>query len=120
MLIEKQRLNEQAFKDFFSKLNWKRYPRQLSAKVKEYFYLGTYEDESVIIKVKVRPTLRMEINESFKGFDRDGQKVRKGYKGKTYSFGTTVEVLVDKKFMNKIKSVAKTPKDMGIQRFSWD
>jgi len=120
LLIDKEgNLDFDYFKKIHKELVWKKVPRELSKKVKEYFYTGEYEDSKRIIKVSIRPTKYMKIQETFKGRKPDGSAPNKLYKGPLVNWGSTVEVLIDDSVLNEIKKLAKTPNITGVQKVTW-
>jgi len=119
MLIEKEQLNVQEFKEFFPKLSWTRVPRKLGLNHKDYFYIGLYEDEKVIVKASIRPSLRMQVFESFKGRTLEGAVPPEGYKGRLCEWGGSVIVKVDEKFFEKVKEVSKEFTPTKTQMVSW-
>lgn len=119
MLIEKEQLNIEEFKKFFNKMEWIRYPRKLGVNHVDYFYVGIYEDSGIIVKASIRPSLRMQLFESFKGRTLDGEIPAPDYKGKTCEWGSSVTVNVDGSFFEKVKSVSKEPTPTKTQTLSW-
>lgn len=119
LLIEDGQLNFQQFKKIHKRLEWKKVPRELNQKVKDYFYIGTYEDENILVKVSIRPTKYMKVEETFKGRKLDGSVPNKIFKGQTCNWGSTVEVLIDDSVLDEIKKLAKTPKGDATQKVTW-
>jgi len=120
MLIKNGNLDIKEFKDFFDKIEWIKAPRNLSTKIKEFFYLATYEDDNKVIKISIRPSMRMKISESFKNKLVDGSDPKnKEDKNAKYEFGTTIEVLIDNELLDRIKKKAQPPKENSIQKVIW-
>lgn len=119
-IIIDNKLDLKKFKEIYTALEWTRVPRKLSANHSSYFYIGKYEDNDILVKVQIRPSMRMKVQESYKHCDIKGNKIDKNlYKGDTYTFGSTVEVIVDNIFLDKIKEVAKELQEKDIQKVSW-
>jgi len=119
MLIVKQKLNFSAFKRFYKKMAWIKTSRKLSDTKVDDFYIGRYEDKEMDIKVSIRPSMRMAVSESFKNMTPTGEKPAKDYKGKLCEFGTTIEVIIDDKFLDKIAKEVKSDLTGETQRISW-
>jgi len=119
MLIKDNQLNNAEFKKFFPKLSWERVPRELSKKHTDYFYVGTYEDKKVKIKASIRPSKIMQLSESFKGFDKNGKKAPKGYRGETYEFGSTVEIQVPDKFIKEVDKASNKKNTNKTNKLEW-
>ena len=121
MLIKNKEFDLPEFKKFYKKMNWIKAPRKLGEKYTDYFYIGKYEDDEKIINISIfTPAMEMQVTESFKGFDKNGKKVSKEYKGKTYQFGTTVQVRITESFLDKIKEISKFRPENKKQIISWE
>jgi len=121
MLIKDQILNIKEFKQFFKKLDWVRVPRTLTQDHTDYFYVGLYEDEELLVKVSIRPSLYMQVFETFKNRTVEGKVADKGTTSqRLVNWSSSVEVLVDDSFMKKVKSVAKEQKLNTHQTVSWN
>jgi hypothetical protein len=107
-------LNTSALKDYFNKINWIYVPRQLSEKFKDFFYIGTYQDDDRVIRIKVRPTKQANITESL--VDAVATSGGRG----TANHGDYCCVKVEDSFLDKIKSVAKEMPRRKQQTLSWD
>lgn len=112
MLIKNGILDTNKFKEVYSSLDWKQVPRNLSTDHKEYFYVASQEDDEKIVNIQVRPSLRMKVQESFKGFDAKGKKINDGQ----YNFGSTVEVIISEETLEKIKKIAKPREENKVQK----
>lgn len=119
MLIKDENFDFEKFKSFYLELDWIQVPRKLGVDHTDYFYIGKWEDEDDLIHIQIRPSMRMKVSESHKHCDRDGNKIPRDSKDKKFEFGTTVEVLVNKGFVEKIKEIAKPKKENNIQRVNW-
>lgn len=120
MLIEDEKLNIEEFKSMFDSFDWIKAPRKLTKKITEYFYIGKYEDSDKIIRVTIRPSMRMQIIETFKNrHPRTGAPVKEDYKGETVQFGSCVETLITENLLDKIKKEAVTNKKKTIQTIDW-
>jgi len=119
LLIENGLLDFQEFKKIYKDLKWRKLPRSLNKKVKDYFYVGRYEDDKKIINIAIRPTKFMKVEETWKNRKLDGSKPPKGWAGKVCEWGTTIEVLIDDTVLDKIKKVSKTPKGGTVQKVTW-
>ena len=120
-LIKDQKLNMTNFKKIFNTLDWLRVPRKLNQDVTDYFYIGKYEDEEKIIKVKVRPDMHMAVEETLKNMTLDGKKPPKGAVSKKLcNWGASVEVLIDDSVLNRIKKIAKVIEAPTAQKVTWD
>lgn len=120
MLIEDNILNTKEFKKFFKELDWVRVPRTLTQDHTDYFYVGVYEDSDISIKAIIRPSMYMQLFETFKNRTIDGKKPGQiSNKTKLVDWGASVEVLVDESFMKKVKSVAKEKEPEKRQTLSW-
>lgn len=116
MLIKDNKLDVEEFKSIFNTLTWIKAPRHLSPKVTEYFYIGTYEDADKIIKIKLRPSKRLQITESTKGHDKYGNKISNG----GHEFGQTIEVLAENSLIEKIHQAAKPLEPKTKQVVNWE
>lgn len=119
MLIENEQLNILNFKEFFPKLTWTRIPRKLGVNHRDFFYIGSYEDDKIIVKASIRPSLRMQVFETFKNRTVDGEIPPPGHKGKLCDWGGSVTVKVDENFFSKIKEVSVEMSLPKIQTLSW-
>jgi len=121
MLIKNGNLDFEELKSFFKELEWKKVPRKLGPDHLDFFYVGYYESDEKIVEIKVRPSLRMQVTESFKNrIATTGKEPPKEYKGILANFGSTIEVVIDKSVIEKLKKLAK-PKDKPIiKKFSLD
>lgn len=115
MLIKDGKFNIEEFKKVHKELKWQKAPRKLGINHSDFFYVGSYEDSEKKINIQIRPSMRMKVQESFKGFDKNGKKVPNG----EFQFGTTVEVVVDNKFVDKIKELALIKPEDSKQKVSW-
>jgi hypothetical protein len=121
MLIKDQQLDMGEFKTFYKQMLWRRVPRKLSDNHSDYFYVGTFEDAERIIRISVRPSMRMQVSESFKGYMANGQKAPAGYDpAKLVEYGTTVEVMIDGSVLDKIKEVAVENPQAQTQNVKWE
>lgn len=118
MFIKDGEFDIKEFKKKYKKMEWKKVPRQLGP-AKDFFYIGTLKENNEEITIKIRPSMRMMITESSDGFDQHGKKLPDSYKGQTYKFGTTIEVLIDDKFLDNIKKICKDHKGEITQKVSW-
>lgn len=118
MLIENDKFNLKEFKEKYKSLDWQRYPRKLGPNHTDYFYIGRYDDDDWSIKVKIRPSLRMDISESYKHCDEHGNKINASSK-KKFTFGKSVEVVIDSIFLDKIKKVSRECDSNKVQKVSW-
>lgn len=119
MLIENEQLNIVEFKLMFDKLSWIRVPRKLGPNHKDFFYIASYEDDKIIVKASVRPSLRMQIFESFKNRTLEGEIPTETYKGKLCEWGSSVIVKIDEHFLNRVKEVSKDLLPTKTQIVSW-
>lgn len=119
ILIKDGQLNVKHFKKIFKTLKWVKAPRKLTEECKEFFYLGQYEDDKYIIKIKVRPSMRMQVEESFKNRLLDGRKPSPKNKQKTCTWGTSIEVVIDKEVLKKIDDAASLLDENKVQKISW-
>ena len=119
MLISDGKLNVQNLKSFFPNLKWTKVPRQLSAKCKEHFYIGVYEDSEVVIRASVRPTRFMQISESFKNRDKNGGKLPDSHTGPSFVFGSTVEVKVPEKFIQFLEEHSSAEQQATLAEIEW-
>lgn len=120
MLIKNGNLDSAAFKDFFEKLEWKKVPRVLSKKIKEHFFIGFYEDDKMKVEISVRPSKRMQVKESFKNRLKNGNEPKNPEDPNAiYTFGTSVEILVEDSFIKHLQKIAKTPEIIKIQKLDW-
>lgn len=115
MLIKDNKFNLDHFKEIYKTLNWQKAPRKLGPDHSEFFYVGTFENDEKRINIQIRPSMRMKVMESFKGFDKNGKKIKDGQ----FNFGTTVEILIDEDFAKKIKEIASVKTEDGIQKVVW-
>lgn len=121
MLIKDGNLDIKEFKSMMTKFNWRRVPRWFGPDRKDVFYIVKYEDEEKKIEVSVRPSLRMKVNESFKNYTTKGAPAPENYTGTTVDWGTSVEVLIDEKFLNEIQKLAKNNLETSkVQKVTWD
>ena len=118
MLIEDGKLNQEEFKLMFDKMTWIKAPRS-NVNQKDLFYFGTYEDDDIKIYAAVRPSMRMEISETFKKRDVNGLIPPETYKGRFYECGTTVEILINNNFIDKIEEVCHFEKKEVRQKIEW-
>ena len=118
-LINEDKLNTELFKTIYSDLIWQRLPRQLGPNHQQYFYVGEYDDGIKTIRVQIRPSMWMKVTESYKKYDKNGKEIDNKYTGQIYSFGKTVEVLIDDNVLDKIKKLAIPQNKNDIQRISW-
>lgn len=116
-LITEGEFNLNYFKQIYKDLEWKRVPRELGPRHSSFFYVGYSEDDKHRIKIKIRPTMYMSVEETYKGFTKDGKEGKRP--GDTYEFGTTVEVKIDESVLDKIKAVAKEDDGEKLQKVSW-
>lgn len=119
MLIKDGTLNQKKFKTFFKKLTWKKFPRDLSNVRNEFFYIGTYEDDKTIVKATIRPSNVMKLEETFKGLDVNGEQPPQGYRGRTYEFGSTIEISVPDSFVKDVIANLQAPIDIKTQSLNW-
>lgn len=119
MLITDGNLNIQLFKELVPTLTWKIYPRQIGT-CTQHFYITKYEDEEKIIEVSIRPSLRAQIIETFKNRTPTGNIPPSNYNGPLVEYGSSVEIIIDNKFLDKIKSLAKVEDSKNTQVISWD
>lgn len=123
MLIENNKLNIQEFKETFSSISWTRLPRQLGPNHTEYFYSGLLETEDKRIQVTIRPSGVMALSETFKNrTPMNGSSPQPGYTGPLVDWGASVEVRVDKNFIDEVEAVAVSPSAGGrstIDRLEW-
>jgi hypothetical protein len=120
VLIEDGKLNLEEFRATVPQLEWIKLPRVLGPNHTEYFYSAKFEDSSKIIKVIVRPSLWIAITESFKNRkSMDGSVPEEGYKGALVDWGSYIEAKVDENFIEKIKTLAKSPEERTVQTISW-
>jgi hypothetical protein len=121
MLIENGKLNVPEFKEFFDQIQWKRVPRSLGPNHSEFFHVGSYEDSDKIIAITIRPSKIMALSETFKNrMLNDGSVPPEGYKGQTNNWGTSVEVLVDDKFIQAVVEAAKPLPAREHQVLTWE
>lgn len=119
MLIENEQLNVAKFKEFFNKLSWTRVPRKLGVNHTDYFFIGTYEDDEIIVKASIRPSLRMQVFESFKNRTLEGEIPPEGYKGRLCEWGSSLTVKVDESFFAKVKAVSSELQPVKMQKLEW-
>lgn len=119
MLIEKETLNIEEFKNFFNKMSWNKVPRKLGKNHKDFFYIGTYEDDNLIVKASIRPSLRMQIFETFKNRTLEGTIPPQDYKGRTCDWGGSLTIKVDENFLNKVKEISKELPPIKMQTLNW-
>lgn len=115
MLIKDFKLDVEEFKSFYTKIKWQKAPRKLTHDHVDYFYVGEYSDEERVIRISIRPSKRMQISESFKGFDKAGKKLENNPE-KGVNFGTTVEVVISEATLEKIKKLATIIEPIKIQK----
>lgn len=136
MLIDwqKQELVIKEFKKIVDKLEWKVVTRTLAGK-QETFYNGYLEDDIKKIEVLIRPSKKMQVNETFKYKRFDGtnptDKQVADFKkaeaegrpipsnSRLVEYGCTAYIQVDDKFINKLKSIAKAPQKTKLKTMSW-
>jgi len=122
MLIKDRQLDMEVFKSEYQNWDWRKVPRKLNEDIKEFFFVANYQDDFRIISVKIRPSMRMALTESFKNRDLNGNEAPEGTKVPNnkfkYDYGSTVTVLIDDNFLDKIKEIAKTPEANTIQKVS--
>ena len=120
MLITDDKLNYKEFKDFFQQLSWIKYPRKLGVNHIDYFYVGQYDDEQKVIKVVARPSLRMQISESFKNRTDEGKIPPEGFpRNKLCTWGTTIEVLITEEFFKNLETISISPPKVTKQVVEW-
>lgn len=124
MLIdwEKNELNQNEFKQQFKEIDWVKVTRKIGT-AEEIWYTGHYEDDKKKVKAVVRPSLRMQLTETFKNMLANGTSPKKGQKPTKTSpfveYGSTVQVLVDSNFISEVEKIAKEPTKKKIQKISW-
>lgn len=119
MLIKDNKLDIEEFKTFFDKLKWLKLPRKLGQNHTEHFYVGKYEDDERIIKITLRPSLRMQVSESFKNYTLRGELAPKDYKQETCNWGATIEVIASKSMAEKILEVCEELPEKTKQVLEW-
>lgn len=119
MLIEENKLNIDYFKLIFDSIIWKKKIRVLSENRKEVFYIGKFENEDKVIKITIRPSMRMQVSESFKNRTLEGKVPPKDFKGQLCEFGSTIEVIVDKSVVDQISQKSKNYETEKPQVISW-
>ena len=119
MLIENNELNVEEFKAFFNNITWYRVPRKLNNDHSEYYYIGSYEDDNIIVKASVRPSLRMQIFETFKNRTLDGEIPPPDYKGRLCEWGASTTVQLTESVLNKILSVCQDLPVKKTQTMTW-
>jgi len=103
----KPTLNIKTFKEQLELFPWTKKIRKLGNQ-EQVFYIATLNTDTKTIHISIRPTLRMQLSESFKNRDTEGRAIKEGSRPReVVSFGSTVEVLVDSTLINKIESIAK-------------
>lgn len=107
------------FKKMYKEMEWVRVPRSLGPRHKDFFYVGSFEDDNKKVVIKIRPTMFMVVQEIIKNCDKNGDAPPKNYRGTTYEFGHTVEVKIDETFLNKIKEVASSELIEKRQKVVW-
>lgn len=121
MLIDDQKLNMKQFKEDFEVIAWKRVPRKLGPDHADFWYVGHFEDDERIIKVKISPSKRMAISESFKGMTIHGKVPPENYKGQLCDWGYSVEVIINDNILDRIKSAsADMTNEPTIDTVSWE
>lgn len=122
MLIEDGKLNIKELKSQVTSIKWTKVPRELGPRHKQFFYVGSYEDEDKIIDISIRPSMWMQVKESFKNRDVvTGKKVTKPKSNQKYvTFGSSTQVRVNESFVEKIKELAQEMEQREIQTISWD
>lgn len=124
MLIdwETTELNIKAFKKVIPTLKWVKKPRKIGD-IEEMWYRGDYEDDTKIIQVVVRPSMRMQVTETYKNRLKNGTAPKEGQKPSAttpfMNFGCTSQVLVDEDFVKHIDSIAKPFQKKQVQKISW-
>ena len=112
LFVSDTKLSSQGLKEHFDDIDWRRVPRKLGPNHKEFFYIGTYNDDERKIKLTLRPSGRVQIMESLLEILKD----RSSY----VNHGITVEVLISDEIRNKIKEASKEPDKHKIDTISWD
>lgn len=119
MIIKDNKFNIKYFKKFYKEIKWRKIERTLSKTKKEIFYVGKYNDDSSRIKIKIRPSMIMQISESYNGYDKNGNKLPKDHNGNSYFFGNTIEVKIDDQFLSKIEEISEVNNEPTIEKVSW-
>ena len=120
MLINNSELNFAEFKEFFPKINWLKLPRKLGVNHTEFFYKGTYEDDSIRIDITVRPSKIMAVAETFKKrMPNDGSIPIEGYRGQVVEWGSSVEIKVSDTFILDIEAVAGSFVNKATKVLEW-
>ena len=119
MLIENQQLNIEEFKSIFNDLSWYKLPRKLNQDHSEFFYIGKLDTPEKIIKITVRPSMCMQVEETFKNMTLEGLTPPANYKGRLCEWGTTVEVRIDNLLLDKVKEVSQEYEKRKTQFVSW-
>jgi hypothetical protein len=120
MLIKDGVLNIEEFKALMPTLSWKRAPRWAGKDREDVFYISHYEDDNKIIEVSIRPSLRMLLSESFKNYTPKGDPAPENYTGPLVDWGSSVEVIIDEKFLEEIKKLAEPAGPTStLQKISW-
>ncbi len=119
MLITDGNLNLDEFKKVFKDLPWKKTPRWVGKK-EESFYIVEVEDDVKKIKISVRPSKRMQISEILKNYTVKGKPAPEGYSGQIVEWGSTVEILVNDKFIDDIDKLSEPAKPSSVvKKLDW-
>ena len=118
MLIENNKFNLKEFKKIYKSMNWKKVCRKTGSSM-DFFYIGILDNENKKIKVKIRPSMRMMVEETGKNFDKNGIALKENYDGIKYEFGTTIEVLINEKFLSQIQKLCKDTNENNIEKVNW-
>lgn len=124
MLIdwEENKLDVVEFKNFYKNLKWTKVVRRVGS-TEELWYKGEYEDEDKIVKATIRPSMRMQLTETFKNRLANGTAPKKGQKpSKTSPFveyGSTVQVIVNEQLVETIDKVSTKLQKKKPQKVEW-
>ena len=119
-LIKDSALDISSFKEFFDQIKWLRVPRTLGLDHAQFFYLGSYEDSEKRVKITLRPSMYMAVEETLKNRTKTGEAPVDSYRGTLYDYGSSVEVKIDDSMLEKIKSIAKEQPATSPQKLTWD
>lgn len=115
-------LNEEELKNLLPKINWIKKIRKVGS-IEETWYRGDLEDNDRKIKLVIRPSMRMQVIETYKDRLMNGVAPKKGQKPSKATpfvdYGCSCQVLVSEEFVNKIDQLAKDFKRKPLQKISW-
>ena len=123
MIIENDKINVEELKKLVPQMNWIYAPRVLSIKHTDHFYIGNFENDNKKVSITIRPSMRMEVKETYKNRVHNTGELpdpKKKYKlGELTDFGYYAQAVVETSFLDKVKELAVANKGKDTQKIGW-